>query len=162
MGFKEPTPVQAEVIPVLLDGKDCLAQAPTGTGKTCAFGLPLVEKIDADNSLVQGLVLCPTRELAMQIERELKKIAAHTSVRITALYGGQNVEKQMAALRRKPHIVVGTPGRVIDHIRRKTLKLHGTTSFILDEADEMLDMGFRGDIDQIEKKLPSIDRKSVV
>lgn len=162
MGFKEPTPVQAEVIPVLLDGKDCLAQAPTGTGKTCAFGLPLVEKIDADNSLVQGLVLCPTRELAMQIERELKKIAAHTSVRITALYGGQNVEKQMAALRRKPHIVVGTPGRVIDHIRRKTLKLHGTTAFILDEADEMLDMGFRGDIDQIEKKLPSIRQTALL
>ncbi|MGN0795962.1 MAG: DEAD/DEAH box helicase [Christensenellales bacterium] len=162
MGFTIPTPVQQEVIPVLLDGKDCLAQAPTGTGKTCAFGLPLVEKIDADNSLVQGLVLCPTRELAMQIERELKKIASNTPVRITALYGGENIEKQMAALRRKPHIVVGTPGRVIDHIRRKTLKLHGTTAFILDEADEMLDMGFRGDIEQIEKKLPSIRQTALL
>ena len=154
MGFTEPTPIQAEVIPLMLSGEDVLAQAPTGTGKTCAFGIPVINAVDVNNSLVQSLVLCPTRELAMQIERELKKIASHTQVRILALFGGQNIERQMAGLRRKPHVVVGTPGRVIDHIRRKTLKLHGVNTLVLDEADEMLDMGFRGDIDQIEQKLP--------
>lgn len=156
MGFTSPTPVQEKVIPLMLDGFDCLVQAPTGTGKTYAFGVPAIEGAYESNPLVQTLVLCPTRELAMQIERELKRIAAVTAIKITALFGGQSVEKQMADLRKKPQIVVGTPGRVIDHIRRKTLKLHGIKTLVLDEADEMLDMGFLPDIRLIVKAMPKI------
>lgn len=156
MGFTSPTPVQEKVIPLMLDGFDCLVQAPTGTGKTCAFGVPTIDGAQENEPLVQTLILCPTRELAMQIERELKRIAAVTAIKITALFGGQSVEKQMADLRKKPQIVVGTPGRVIDHIRRKTLKLHGIKTLVLDEADEMLDMGFLPDIKLIVKAMPKI------
>ncbi|MDD4839919.1 MAG: DEAD/DEAH box helicase [Clostridia bacterium] len=155
MGFTEPTPIQSEIIPHILNGKDCLAQAPTGTGKTCAFGVPIVNMADVNDPLVQAVILCPTRELAMQTETELKKLATHlTGLRILAVYGGQPIERQLAGLRKKPQIIVGTPGRVIDHLRRRTLKLHGTKMFVLDEADEMLNMGFKEDIDSILGQMP--------
>lgn len=155
MGFSEPTPIQAEVIPSILEGRDCLAQAPTGTGKTCAFGVPLVNMVDTKNPSVQAVVLCPTRELAMQTEKEIKKLAIFLpSVRVLAVYGGQPIERQLAGLRRKPQIIVGTPGRIIDHLRRRTLKLQGAKTVVLDEADEMLDMGFRDDIKSILSEMP--------
>ncbi len=155
MGYEEPTPIQGEVIPFVLEGKDCLAQAPTGTGKTCAFGLPILNMIDTQSPYVQALILAPTRELAMQIEAELKKIGSKmVGLRILSIYGGQNIERQLAGLRRKPQIVVGTTGRVMDHLRRKTLKIKNTSIIVLDEADEMLNMGFREDIDTILTEMP--------
>lgn len=155
MGFEEATPIQSKIIPHILSGVDCLAQAPTGTGKTCAFGIPLVNMVDTQNKLVQAVVLCPTRELAMQIERELKKLAKNIAgLRVLAIYGGQNIERQMSGIRKKPQIIVGTPGRMIDHLRRRSLKLHGTQLCVLDEADEMLNMGFREDIDAILSQMP--------
>lgn len=150
MGFSEPTAIQAEVIPHILLGCDCLAQAPTGTGKTCAFGIPALNSIDTELAQIQILILCPTRELVMQTEVELKKVAKNIkNAKILSIYGGQNIERQLAALRKNPQVVVGTPGRVMDHLRRKTLKLEGIKMLVLDEADEMLNMGFREDIDVI-------------
>ncbi|MFI3163090.1 MAG: DEAD/DEAH box helicase [Bacillota bacterium] len=155
MGFETPTAVQANVIPIILDKKDVLATAPTGTGKTCAFGIPMIEKIDKLLEKTQALVVCPTRELAMQITEELKRLTKHLpEIRIISVYGGENISKQCAHLRRKPQIVVGTPGRIMDHLRRKTLKLDMLTTLVLDEADEMLNMGFREDIDIIAKACP--------
>ncbi len=155
MGFEMPTAVQAAVIPIILDKKDVLATAPTGTGKTCAFGIPMIEKIDKLLDKTQALVVCPTRELAMQITEELKKLAKHLpEIRTISVYGGENISKQCAQLRKKPQIVVGTPGRIMDHLRRRTLKLDMLTTLVLDEADEMLNMGFREDIDVIAKACP--------
>ncbi len=155
MGFETPTAVQANVIPIILDKKDVLATAPTGTGKTCAFGIPMIEKIDKLLDKTQALVVCPTRELAMQITEELKRLTKHLpEIRTISVYGGENISKQCAHLRRKPQIVVGTPGRIMDHLRRKTLKLDMLTTLVLDEADEMLNMGFREDIDVIAKACP--------
>ena len=152
LGFTHPTPVQAGVIPHLMNGEDMLAKAPTGTGKTFAFAIPMVQKVDIDGAEVQALVLCPTRELAMQITEEIRKlIKFYEGVKVTAIYGGASFEKQLIALKKKPQIVVGTPGRVIDHMERKTLKLQGVNMLVLDEADEMLRMGFREDIDHILK-----------
>ncbi|MEG1710250.1 MAG: DEAD/DEAH box helicase [Clostridia bacterium] len=150
MGFTEPTDIQSEVIPYVYDGRDCLAQAPTGTGKTCAFGIPILSKIEVDNQDIQVLIMCPTRELVMQTEAELNKVAKYIrNIKILAIYGGQNIEKQLVGLRRRPQIVVGTTGRIMDHLRRRTLKLGGVKTLVLDEADEMLNMGFREDIDVI-------------
>ena len=149
------TPVQEQAIPFILEGKDCLAEAPTGTGKTFAFGLPAIEKTDVNSYSVQTIILCPTRELAMQIESELLKLTVYTEgIRILAIYGGQPIEKQLYKLRKKPQIIVGTPGRVMDHIRRKTLRLENVKTVVLDEADEMLNMGFRADIDTILSSMP--------
>lgn len=146
-GFTSPTPVQSAVLPVMLSGEDCVALAPTGSGKTLAFGIPIVEKVTPDEFCTQALVLCPTRELTLQTEAELRKLTAYVEgVRIIAVYGGQHIEKQLYALRRKPQIVVGTTGRIMDHLRRRTLSLDKVTTVVLDEADEMLDMGFREDI----------------
>ncbi|NCA92183.1 DEAD/DEAH box helicase [bacterium] len=150
------TPVQEQAIPMILEGKDCLAEAPTGTGKTFAFGLPAIENTDVNTYTVQTIILCPTRELAMQIESELLKLTTYTEgIRILAIYGGQPIEKQLYKLRKKPQIIVGTPGRVMDHIRRKTLRLENVKTVVLDEADEMLNMGFRTDIDTILSSMPS-------
>ncbi|HKL94368.1 MAG TPA: DEAD/DEAH box helicase [Clostridia bacterium] len=162
MGFSEPTPIQGEIIPIILEGKDCLAQAPTGTGKTCAFGVPIVNMVDTKNPSVQAVVLCPTRELAMQTENELKKLAKFmVGVRILAVYGGQPIERQLAGIRKKPQIIVGTPGRIIDHLRRRTLRLQDAKMAVLDEADEMLNMGFRDDIDSILSQMPD-ERQSML
>jgi ATP-dependent RNA helicase DeaD len=156
MGFTEPTPVQKKVIPLILEGRDCVALAPTGTGKTCGFGIPIIERCELSLSAVQSIILCPTRELAVQIEKELKQVAAHIAeLKICAIYGGQNIDRQLSALRRGVHIVVGTPGRVMDHLKRKSLKLDALKTLILDEVDEMLNMGFREDIDFVLSKTPA-------
>ncbi|OOO00657.1 MAG: RNA helicase [Epulopiscium sp. Nele67-Bin004] len=155
MGFEETTPIQQAAIPAVLEGLDIIAQAPTGTGKTCAFGIPAIENIDAEDKNVQVLILCPTRELALQIATEMKKLCSHKNdINILPIYGGESIDKQMAGLRKRPQIIVGTPGRVMDHLRRKTLKLAGLKMMILDEADEMLNMGFREDIDTILESIP--------
>lgn len=155
MGFEEATPIQSLAIPPILEGKDLLGQAQTGTGKTCAFGIPAIEGIGANSQGAQALILCPTRELAVQVSEELKSVCKYKKgIRILAIYGGQPIERQIVALKNKPQIIVGTPGRVMDHMRRHTLKLGGLKMLVLDEADEMLNMGFREDIDVILKDLP--------
>ncbi len=155
MGFEEPTPIQALAIPLIQSGHDVTAQAQTGTGKTAAFGIPLIEKIDASHRTVQAIVLCPTRELAIQIAEEFSELLTHLP-RITVLpvYGGQPIDRQLRALHSGVHIVIGTPGRVMDHLRRRTLSLDAVSTVVLDEADQMLDMGFRDDIELILKKIP--------
>jgi ATP-dependent RNA helicase DeaD len=155
MGFEEPTPIQALAIPLIQAGHDVTAQAQTGTGKTAAFGIPLIEKIDATHKTVQAIVLCPTRELAIQIAEEFSELLSHLP-RITVLpvYGGQPIDRQLRALHSGVNIVIGTPGRVMDHLRRRTLSLDEVSTVVLDEADQMLDMGFRDDIELILKKIP--------
>jgi len=155
MGFEEPTPIQALAIPLIQAGRDVTAQAQTGTGKTAAFGIPIIEKIDPTHRTVQAIVLSPTRELAIQIAEEFSELLAHLP-RITVLpvYGGQPIDRQLRALHAGVHIVIGTPGRVMDHLRRRTLSLDEVSTVVLDEADQMLDMGFRDDIELILKKIP--------
>lgn len=155
MGFEEATPVQSQSILPIMEGNDVVAQAPTGTGKTCAFGIPLIEQVDNESNLVQGLILCPTRELVIQTTDELMKLAKFKrSIKITPIYGGQQIDRQIFALKKKPQIIVATPGRLMDHMRRKTVKLDSLKYMILDEADEMLNMGFREDIDTILETVP--------
>lgn len=157
MGFEETTPIQAKAIPVILEGRDIIAQAPTGTGKTCAFGIPALEGIDTRDYGVQVLILCPTRELVIQVAEELTALAKYKKdVRILPIYGGQQIDRQIKALRKRPQIIVGTPGRIMDHLRRGTLRLEGLNKIILDEADEMLNMGFREDIDIILESVPKV------
>lgn len=152
LGYEEATPIQAKAIPVLLDGKDFIGIAQTGTGKTCAFGIPIIEKINVEDKSVQALILCPTRELVMQTCEEMKNLSLYTEkLQIVPIYGGQQIERQIAALKRKPQIIVGTPGRIMDHMRRKTIKFEDIKMLALDEADEMLNMGFREDLDVILK-----------
>jgi ATP-dependent RNA helicase DeaD len=154
-GFREPFPIQERAIGPLLAGSDVIGQAKTGTGKTAAFGLPLLQAIDTTKTKVQALVLAPTRELAVQITNEIRKLGAYTGARLVTIYGGQSINVQIDALRRGMHAVVGTPGRVIDHIKRGTLRLDSAKFVVLDEADTMLDMGF---IDDVEFILDSIPR----
>ncbi len=155
MGFEEATPIQTQSIPSILEGRDVLGQAQTGTGKTCAFGIPAIEMIEDEADEIQILVICPTRELAMQSSEELKHVAKYKkSVRIQPVYGGQPIDRQIAALKKRPQIIIGTPGRIMDHMRRHTIKLSNLKMIILDEADEMLNMGFREDIDMILEKVP--------
>ncbi len=155
MGFTEPTQIQSQVIPAMLDGHDIVAQAPTGTGKTCAFALPIITNTPKESKDVKSLILCPTRELVIQIANEFKKFLKYTeNVRVCAVYGGQNINRQLANLRKKPQIIIATPGRALDHIERRTIKLHNIECITLDEADEMLDMGFKPDIDKILKACP--------
>lgn len=150
MGFEEATPIQREAIPTVITGKDFIGIAQTGTGKTCAFGIPVIEKVDTKKDVVQALILCPTRELAVQTGQEIQTLAAHVKgLKLCTVYGGQQIDRQIMALKKKPQIIIGTPGRVMDHIRRKTLKLENIEMFVLDEADEMLNMGFRQDLDYI-------------
>ena len=155
MGYVKPSPIQAEAIPVVLSGKDIIGQAQTGTGKTAAFMLPILEKIDPNQKAVQALILCPTRELAVQVHEESKKFARHAkNVHILSIYGGQSYDPQIRALKRGVQIVIGTPGRVMDHLRRGTLKLDDVKMFVLDEADEMLNMGFKEDIEEVLRQAP--------
>ena len=154
MGFEEPTPIQAKTIPLLLKGKDVIGQAQTGTGKTAAYGIPIVEKIDPRNFMVQAIILTPTRELAIQVAEEMNKIGRFRKIQAVPIYGGQSIERQIRSLRKGVQVVVGTPGRVIDHIERKTLRLNYIKIVVLDEADEMLDMGFVDDITTILKETP--------
>lgn len=150
MGYLEPTQIQMESIPALLSGRDVLGRSHTGTGKTAAFGLPAIEKVDPQNRNPQILVLSPTRELDIQIATEMRKFSKYKEgVKIVPIYGGESIENQIKLLKRGCNIVVGTPGRVMDHLRRKTLKLHEVKMVVLDEADEMLNMGFKEDIETI-------------
>lgn len=162
MGFAEATDIQSQAIPVMLSGRDLIGKSHTGTGKTAAFGLPAVNSIDRDRKGVQVLVMCPTRELAMQACAEINKFSAYCPwVKACAIYGGANIERQITDLKRGVNIVVGTPGRIMDHLRRHTLHLEQLKTVILDEADEMLDMGFREDIEDILVSVPE-ERQTVL
>ena len=158
-GFEEPTDIQAMTIPVMLENeRNIIAQAQTGTGKTAAFGLPLIELIDPNAKTVQALILVPTRELAIQVAEEINSLKGKNEIKITPIYGGQSIDQQFRRLKKGVHIVVGTPGRVIDHLKRKTLKLDKIEHLILDEADEMLNMGFVEDMEEIMKHTNSDKR----
>jgi ATP-dependent RNA helicase DeaD len=162
MGFEDATPIQAQAIPVIQSGRDVIGQAQTGTGKTAAFGIPAIEHVDADRRETQVLILCPTRELALQVKEQITILAKHKKgLLVTAIYGGESYDRQLLNLKKGTQIVVGTPGRVMDHIERKTLKLDNISMFILDEADEMLNMGFREDIEEILKHAPE-ERQTVL
>ena len=155
-GFAQATPIQGGAIPYFMEWKDVVAKAPTGTGKTFAFGIPMVEHIDPDSSDVQALSLAPTRELAIQIRDELRDLCAfREGVRTVCLYGGQPIEKQLTQLKSKPQIVVATPGRLMDHMKRRTVRLDKVQTVVLDEADRMLDMGFIQDVTRILDKMPN-------
>jgi ATP-dependent RNA helicase DeaD len=155
MGFTDATPVQALAIDPLMNGLDAAVQAPTGTGKTLAFGIPILERIDSASSAVQTVILCPTRELALQITSVLRGLAGcKPGVRMAAIYGGEKIEKQFAALRRNPQIIIATPGRLLDHMGRRTISLQDVNTVVLDEADRMLDMGFRPDLNRILDNVP--------
>jgi ATP-dependent RNA helicase DeaD len=154
IGYEEPTPIQADCIGPLLALNDVVGQAHTGTGKTAAFGIPLVEQTDPSKTSVQGLILVPTRELAMQVRDELVRLSKFRRLGVVACYGGQPIARQITAINRNAHIVVGTPGRVLDHIGKGSLRLETVRTVVLDEADEMLDIGFLPDIERILRHLP--------
>ncbi|MBX0289347.1 DEAD/DEAH box helicase [Hymenobacter sp. HSC-4F20] len=161
VGYEEASPIQTAAIPVLLEGKDVIGQAQTGTGKTAAFSIPAIEKINTDSREVQALVLCPTRELAVQVSGEIQKLGKYKrGLSVVPIYGGSSYDRQFRALERGVQIVIGTPGRVMDHLERGTLKLDNCRMIILDEADEMLDMGFRDDIETVLTKMPE-ERQTV-
>ncbi|MPR36884.1 DEAD/DEAH box helicase [Salmonirosea aquatica] len=162
MGFESPSPIQAQGIPPVMEGLDVIGQAQTGTGKTAAFGIPALEMVDPTNNAVQVLVLCPTRELAVQVSEEIGRLAKYKrGVRIEAIYGGDSIERQIRSLKKGVQIVVGTPGRVMDHMQRRTLKFDEVRMMVLDEADEMLDMGFREDIESILDDMPA-ERQTIL
>ena len=154
MGYQAPTPIQEQIIQPLLDGKDVVAQAQTGTGKTAGFGIPLAELVDGREGHVQAIVLVPTRELAVQVTGELRRISKYRGIRITAIYGGQPIKGQLDELARGTQVVVGTPGRVIDHLERRTLNIDRVRVAVIDEADQMLDIGFFPDIRRILRATP--------
>lgn len=155
MGFEEATPIQEQTIPLALQGLDVIGQAQTGTGKTAAFGLPMLQKIDNNNKVIQGIVIAPTRELAIQTQEELYRLSRDKKVSVQVVYGGADINRQIRALKNKPQIIVGTPGRLLDHIKRKTLRLDHIETLVLDEADEMLNMGFLEDIEAILSETPA-------
>ena len=162
MGFEFASPIQSEAIPYVLEGRDVIGQAQTGTGKTAAFGIPMIEHIVPFEKFVQAIILCPTRELAVQVSEEMKKLAKFTKgVWVTTVYGGDSIDRQIKSLKAGANIVVGTPGRVIDLIERRALKLQQASMIVLDEADEMLDMGFREDIESILQEMPN-ERQTVL
>ena len=161
IGFHEATPIQAASIPLLLEGRDLVGQSKTGSGKTIAFSLPILNKLDLAEREVQALVLCPTRELCTQVARELRRLGRRfPSLGVVTLVGGQPARPQAATLRRGAHIAVGTPGRVLDHLRRQSLDLRSARFLVLDEADRMLDMGFQEEMEAILAEVPE-DRQTV-
>ncbi len=162
MQYKEMTPIQEASIPVLMENKDIIGQAKTGTGKTAAFAIPSIESVNREIRRTQILILCPTRELALQICEEFRKFTKYTQgIACEAVYGGASIERQIFALRKNPAIVIGTPGRILDHINRRVLRLKFLKTVILDEADEMLNMGFRNDIEKIFKSIPQ-ERQTIL
>lgn len=162
MGFEEATPIQAQAIPVMMTGVDLIGQAQTGTGKTAAFGIPLLQKVDPESRKLQALILCPTRELAIQVAEELRNLAKYMhGIKVLPIYGGQDIGKQIRSLKGGVQIIIGTPGRVMDHMRRHTIRLGELHTVVLDEADEMLNMGFREDIETILKDTPD-ERQTVL
>ncbi|MCX6000325.1 MAG: DEAD/DEAH box helicase, partial [Chloroflexi bacterium] len=154
-GYTVPTPVQAACIPALMEGRDVVGKARTGTGKTAAFGIPMAETVDPALNQVQAVVLTPTRELAVQVSEELRRLCQFRGLRVVTLYGGQSIVVQLDALRQGAHIMVGTPGRVLDHLARRTLLLDGVRLVVVDEVDRMLDVGFAPDIERILRQIPS-------
>lgn len=161
MGYTQPSPIQQQAIPFVLQGRDLIGQAQTGTGKTAAFAIPIIDLVDADFVKPQAIILCPTRELAVQVEGEIQKLAKyHKKINSVAIYGGESIDRQIRVLKKGVQIVVGTPGRVQDHINRGTLRLEDAGIIVLDEADEMLDMGFRDDIEAILQEMPE-ERQTV-
>jgi len=161
MGFEEATPIQKETIPLAMQGNDVIGQAQTGTGKTAAFGIPMIEKIDPKQRRIQGLVVAPTRELAIQVSEEVHRLGKFKGIRTLPVYGGQHMERQIRSLKEGPQIVVATPGRLLDHMRRKTIRTEHVQIAVLDEADEMLNMGFIDDIRNILKGIPE-DRQTLL
>ena len=162
MGFEEASPIQAQAIPVVLEGRDMIGQAQTGTGKTAAFGLPLLQKVDPKVKKLQAIVLLPTRELAIQVADEIRNLSRYMhGIKVLPIYGGQDIVKQIRSLKSGTQIVIGTPGRVMDHMRRKTMKLDFVHTVVLDEADEMLNMGFREDIEFVLSGVPE-ERQTVL
>ena len=162
MGFEAASPIQAQAIPTQLEGLDIIGQAQTGTGKTAAFGIPLLQKIDPKKKKLQAIALCPTRELAIQVAEEVRKLGKYMhGVKVVPIYGGQDIVKQIRSLKDGTQIVIGTPGRVMDHMRRKTIKCDDVHTVIMDEADEMLNMGFLEDMETILSQLPE-DRQTVM
>ena len=153
--YIDATEIQEKAIPYVLQGRDVIGQSKTGTGKTATYSLPMIERIDKTNKSVQAIILCPTRELAVQVAGEIKKFTKYQrGIYSACIYGGQAIEKQFESLKKGVQIVIGTPGRIMDHMRRKTLKLDNVKMCILDEADEMLNMGFEEDIETILKEVP--------
>ncbi|MDR2898932.1 MAG: DEAD/DEAH box helicase, partial [Clostridiales bacterium] len=162
LGYEEATPIQSLSIEHIMNGKDIFGQSQTGTGKTAAFGIPCIEMINPNINNLQALILSPTRELAIQVSEEFKKLLKYKdNIRVVPIYGGQPIDRQIFALKKGAQIVIGTPGRVMDHMRRHTLKMDNVEMVILDEADEMLDMGFRDDIETILQKI-SEDHQTVM
>ena len=161
MGFEEATPIQNETIPLAMAGKDVIGQAQTGTGKTAAFGIPMIEEFDKTVRKIQGLVVAPTRELAIQVAEEINRLAKVKGIRVLPVYGGQHMQRQIRALKDGPQIVVATPGRLLDHMRRGTIRIDSVKTVVLDEADEMLNMGFIDDIRDILKGI-SADRQTLL
>lgn len=161
MGYTQPSPIQQQAIPFVLQGRDLIGQAQTGTGKTAAFAIPIIDLVDPEFNKPQAIILCPTRELAVQVEGEIQKLAKyHRKISSVVIYGGESIDRQIRVLKKGVQIVVGTPGRVQDHINRGTLKLQDAGIIVLDEADEMLDMGFRDDIEAIIQEMPT-ERQTV-
>ena len=162
MGFEEASPIQTKAIPAIKEGGDIIGQAQTGTGKTAAFGIPMLEKIDSKNKQLQAIILCPTRELAIQVAEEIRNLGKFMhGVKVLPIYGGQEISKQIRSLKSGTQVIIGTPGRVMDHMRRKTIKMDGVHTVILDEADEMLNMGFREDIETILEGVPE-ERQTIL
>lgn len=162
MGFEEASPIQAKSIPVQLEGVDMIGQAQTGTGKTAAFGIPLLQKIDPKNKKLQAVALCPTRELAIQVAEEIRSLAKYMhGIKVLPIYGGQDIVRQIKGLKDGTQIIIGTPGRVMDHMRRKTVKFDQVHTVIMDEADEMLNMGFLEDMETILSQLPT-ERQTIM
>lgn len=155
LGFEESTPIQDQAIPIAMAGRDLIGQAQTGTGKTAAFGIPLISKISKEEERIMALIMTPTRELAIQVAEEIGKLARFKGIRSLAIYGGQDISRQIRSLKNKPQVIIGTPGRLLDHINRKTIRLTDVQTVVLDEADEMLDMGFMDDIQSILKLVPA-------
>ncbi|WP_149454481.1 DEAD/DEAH box helicase [Pasteuria penetrans] len=160
LGFEEPSPIQMECIPAVLRGEDVIGQAQTGTGKTAAFGIPILERVNTRSLHVQAVILAPTRELAIQVSEELRRIGRPKRLRMLPIYGGQAIGRQIKALQQGVHVVIGTPGRLLDHLRRGTLRVDKVETFVLDEADEMLDMGFIEDIEAVMRYVP--DRRQLL
>ena len=163
MGFEEATPIQSQAIPVVMSGADVIGQAQTGTGKTASFGIPLLMKVDPGNKKTQAIVLSPTRELAIQSAEEIRKLSKYMhGVKVLPVYGGQDISRQIKALKGGATIIIGTPGRVMDHLRRKTIRFDYVDTIVLDEADEMLNMGFREDIETVLEYIPNDERQTIL
>ena len=159
--YETMTDIQKQSIPYILEGRDVVGQSQTGTGKTASFGIPLIEKIDKNSRKVQAIILCPTRELALQVTNSIRRFLKYEdSIKCMAVYGGESIERQILGLKKGVQIIIGTPGRIMDHMRRKTIRLNNVKIVVLDEADEMLNMGFEEDIETILKDVP--DRRQTV